>query len=262
MMPGVLWQQKATPPSNGEFHIFDVISFGPEVLVLLRVSQGFQFPSKERLKCRYGSTLPAEKVLALHFLEPSVAAVVCNAPPSKPENLTSISINREIRTSTTTMIPWKSTRVVYEAYSTQHDVALFVHGFNQTLGYGLSRFQCVYGDETATSSVTAQAYEIFRCGRPPKNTPQKVSLRFDGQVLPSVAYYKPPPPARPLPRRHHICACTMIYNGAKFLREWVYYHSHLGVEKFIIYDNNSDDNLDEEISNLPGSMLQSIPGRG
>lgn len=247
MIPGMLWQQNGTPPS-GEFRILDVISFGTEVLVLIRVSEGFQFPSKERLQCRCGSS--TQPALALHFVEPLVAAVVCNAPPSEPWNQTSISINRETRTSMTMTMPWNSTRMVYEAYSTQHDVALFVHGFNQTLGYGLSRFQCVYGDRTATSSVTAQAYEIFRCGRPPKLKTQKVSLRFDGQILPSVAYYKPPPPARPLARRHHICACTMIYNGAKFLREWVYYHSHLGVEKFIIYDNNSDDNLDEEISNL------------
>lgn len=249
MIPGVLW----TPPSE-KFHILDVISFGSEVLVLMRVSQGFRFPSKERLQCRYGSTLPAQQVLALHFMEPDLAAVVCNAPPSKPWNQTSISINRETRTSMTTMMAWNSTRVVYELYPTQHDVALFVHGFNQTLGYELSRFQCVYGETattTTTSVVTAQAYEIFRCGRPPtKSKTQKVSLRFDGQILPSVAYSKPPARSLLPRRRHHICACTMVYNGAKFLREWVYYHSHLGVEKFIIYDNNSDDNLDEEISNL------------
>lgn len=42
----------------------------------------------------------------------------------------------------------------------------------------------------------------------------------------------------------------MVYNGAKFLKEWVYYNSHLGVEKFIIYDNNSDDNLDEVVASL------------
>ena len=52
------------------------------------------------------------------------------------------------------------------------------------------------------------------------------------------------------PPKHHICACTMIYNVSKFLREWVFYHSHLGVEKFFFYDNNSEDNLDEVLANL------------
>lgn len=49
---------------------------------------------------------------------------------------------------------------------------------------------------------------------------------------------------------YYICVCILIYNGFKFLKEWVYYYSYFGVEKFYFYDNNSEDNLDEVIVNL------------
>jgi len=51
-------------------------------------------------------------------------------------------------------------------------------------------------------------------------------------------------------KQHHICSCTMVYNGAKFLKEWVMYHSHLGVEKFFLYDNNSEDELEDVVTSL------------
>jgi hypothetical protein len=35
--------------------------------------------------------------------------------------------------------------------------------------------------------------------------------------------------------------CTMIKNEAKYIREWVEFHSLLGVKRFIIYDNESKD---------------------
>lgn len=258
------WRSEG-PSSAAELRIDDVISFGSEVLCLVRIPPSFHFPNNEKLECRYGNTRPHQKVLAVHLWRPFLAAVVCGTPP-RPQGLTSVLIkldtHQEIRVPKgLAALPWNSTKVVYEVYSTDHDVALFVHGFNQTLGFDLSQFQCVYGDGTGqcATAVTAQANEVFRCGHPPKAkistfTNQKMSLRFDGKILPSFAYYNPPPKQLSLSKRkkevHHICACTMIYNGAKFLREWVYYHSHLGVEKFIIYDNNSEDNLDEVIAKL------------
>jgi hypothetical protein len=37
----------------------------------------------------------------------------------------------------------------------------------------------------------------------------------------------------------------MIKNEAGYIKEWLEYHKLVGVEKFVIYDNNSDDNLKE-----------------
>lgn len=50
--------------------------------------------------------------------------------------------------------------------------------------------------------------------------------------------------------KYEICACTMLWNQASSLREWIMYHSWLGVEKWFIYDNNSDDNIKELIEQL------------
>ncbi|KAJ7005633.1 hypothetical protein NC653_005064 [Populus alba x Populus x berolinensis] len=45
-------------------------------------------------------------------------------------------------------------------------------------------------------------------------------------------------------------ACAMVFDVAKFLREWVVYHSKIGVEKFVLYDNDSDDDLMKVIKEL------------
>ncbi|KAF2310231.1 hypothetical protein GH714_007328 [Hevea brasiliensis] len=42
----------------------------------------------------------------------------------------------------------------------------------------------------------------------------------------------------------------MVYNVGKFLREWIMYHSKIGVEKFILYDNDSDDDLYSVVEDL------------
>ncbi|KAF5178629.1 Glycosyltransferase family 92 protein [Thalictrum thalictroides] len=47
-----------------------------------------------------------------------------------------------------------------------------------------------------------------------------------------------------------ICACTMVYNVAKFLKEWVIYGSKIGVERFLVYDNGSDDDVEKVVNEL------------
>lgn len=168
---------------------------------------------------------------------------------------------------------WNSTNlVVYESFPTEDDVVVFVHGINprrvqfspESELARLTNFQCVFNEEFETP-VTSQAQEVFRCAHPPESmisafSGTKITVRLYGYILPSVAYYKPRDSSNAVTSRklmapqvrvrHEICACTMLYNGAKFLNEWVYYHSHLGVSKFFLYDNNSEDNLDETIASL------------
>ncbi|KAG0579894.1 hypothetical protein KC19_4G132300 [Ceratodon purpureus] len=282
------WQRETKLETlSSEMQIEDVISFGSEVLFLVRVPSSFGFPNKERLQCQFGSPSHSSsqtKVLAVDLQE-SLAAVVCGAPPVDVLWDTSSAVikldkDQEIRTGNgnpqyRAPLPWNSTKVVYEIFSTEKDVALFAHGLNQTLiaelpePEELKQFKCVYANGFETA-VTAQANEVFRCGHPPKSmlnavAGKKMGLKFEGNNLPSVAYYNPQTfksveiqvPAKEGPSRkkstpHHICACTMIYNVAKFLREWVYFHNHLGVEKFFFYDNNSEDNLDEILASLAG----------
>ncbi|GMH31145.1 hypothetical protein Nepgr_032988 [Nepenthes gracilis] len=50
--------------------------------------------------------------------------------------------------------------------------------------------------------------------------------------------------------KHEVCACTMVWNQASTMREWIIYHAWLGVQRWFIYDNNSDDDLKETIEEL------------
>ncbi|KAI6690661.1 hypothetical protein NL676_027489 [Syzygium grande] len=42
----------------------------------------------------------------------------------------------------------------------------------------------------------------------------------------------------------------MVHNVAKFLREWVVYHASIGVDRFLLYDNDSDDGLRSVVGDL------------
>ncbi|KAI3947799.1 hypothetical protein MKX01_034464 [Papaver californicum] len=161
------------------------------------------------------------------------------------------------------MLRWKF--LVYESLSTDTDVILFVKGVNNRQGINRSpsEFRCIFSDSNnnfVMTEVISSYQEVFRCMKPENNAMSfrdtdkiKVSLETRGgeRVVPSVAYYTPTAPSLTDDNKKLLlCACTMVYNVAKFLREWVYYHSKIGVEKFFLYDNASDDNLDEVISKL------------
>lgn len=163
---------------------------------------------------------------------------------------------------------------VYEAISTPKDVVLFVKGVNNRQGVNrqAKEFNCIFtiqnhkNTTTVKTAVTSSVQEVFRCPHPnltasvPQNTSVniKVSLQIssENRVVPSIAYYttkttKPLQRTLANPRaKKLLCACTMVYNVAKYLREWVTYYSKLGVEEFILYDNDSDDNLTEVVNEL------------
>ncbi|KAL6968836.1 hypothetical protein U1Q18_050498 [Sarracenia purpurea var. burkii] len=48
-------------------------------------------------------------------------------------------------------------------------------------------------------------------------------------------------------KKYELCACTMVWIQASSLREWMMYHSWLGIERWFIYDNNSDDGIKEVV---------------
>lgn len=51
-------------------------------------------------------------------------------------------------------------------------------------------------------------------------------------------------------RKYQLCVCTMLWNQASSIREWIMYHSWLGVERWFIYDNNSDDGIQDVVEEL------------
>ncbi|KAE9603496.1 hypothetical protein Lal_00001923 [Lupinus albus] len=158
--------------------------------------------------------------------------------------------------------------LVYESFSTVDDVVLFAKGVNHRKGYDRSpsELRCVFvlGEgSVVTTAVTSSVQEVFRCPHPHSQflfqqiEKIEISLQIIGNnfVVPSVAYYIPKPnsltvlEAQAHPK-YFLCACTMVYNVGKFLREWVMYHSEVGVENFILYDNNSDDDFEIVVNEL------------
>ncbi|XP_011016254.1 PREDICTED: UPF0392 protein RCOM_0530710-like [Populus euphratica] len=113
----------------------------------------------------------------------------------------------------------------------------------------------------------AAAQEVFRCLLPPsiinnldKAKDIRVSVsRVDYNVegaheapLPSVAKVQiiNSHEHKSNTGKYGLCACTMLWNQASFLREWIIYHAWLGIERWFIYDNNSDDEVQEVIDEL------------
>ena len=67
--------------------------------------------------------------------------------------------------------------------------------------------------------------------------------------------------------KHYLCVAAIIRNEADYIAEWLEYHLYVGVEKFYIYDNESDDNIKDilkpyiyrgvvEYYYLPGKKLE------
>lgn len=184
--------------------------------------------------------------------------------PFKQPILTKSSENRNIPSPSTAPKLLRWTFLVYDSLTTDHDVVLFVKGLNNRQGINRkpNEFSCVFGhggNKVIRTKVTSSIQEVFRC-----NLPDPTIFEGDGipvsleivhpapEVVPSVAYYNRPQKleSNRKSERARLCACTMVYNIGKFLKEWVFYHSKIGVEKFVLYDNASDDDLHRVVDEL------------
>jgi len=52
-----------------------------------------------------------------------------------------------------------------------------------------------------------------------------------------------------------ITMCTMVRNEARYIREWVEFHSLLGVGRFIIFDNDSTDSLQAALNGTIAEVI-------
>lgn len=165
---------------------------------------------------------------------------------------------------------WDS--LVYDALI-DHDntTILFVKGLNLRSDRvsDASRFECLYGWDFSTSKyllrsdVVSLAQEIVRCKTPLSvlrskrgvNDAVKVSVRLKGRgIIDTIARPGLRPGLVEPPRRkeHGMCICSMVRNQGRFLKEWVMYHAQMGVQRWFIYDNNSNDETNIVIELLQG----------
>ncbi|PKI69278.1 hypothetical protein CRG98_010351 [Punica granatum] len=174
-------------------------------------------------------------------------------------------------------------KVAYEAALDGDTALVFVKGLNLRphRRSNPGRFSCHFGlgnwerndGLILTTEAIAAAQEVVRCLlprsihiNPSKANGIRVTIgipsNFHGGARKSSVHVSVPSVAKiyssgknsdggggPNTKRK-ICACTMMWNQASSLREWIMYHSRLGVERWFIYDNNSDDNIKEVIEEL------------
>nr|CAB3479816.1 unnamed protein product [Digitaria exilis] len=261
-------------------HIRHAVSLPDRVLLILKA--GSSLPAPEQFDCLYSPANSSElhhRALLAVSLPDGSSLVHCPAEPSGVDVSLSLSLSPPVA-------PLQWDRLVYTALIDGKDnsTIVFAKGMNLRPGrLGVaSRYQCVFGRDLSkakhvlTSPVISAAQEIFRCVTPVRirrylrmsidakgngdsdEKPMLVSIRTKGQrdsTLPSIAEPEPLPRYNRHRRQkaHSMCVCTMLRNQARFLREWIIYHSHIGVERWFIYDNNSDDDIQQVLNTMDPS---------
>ncbi|CAH2080105.1 unnamed protein product [Thlaspi arvense] len=253
----------------------EAVTFPDQTLIFLNYPSSSRLYTKDNLFCVFSdandlSKLFKELPLAVEIDDFGRQIVQCSAVPRGKTVSLAVSrwtVYNHLLVGPTHQWDW----LVYDAVI-DHDnsTVVFVKGLNLRPGKvaDASRYECVYGwDFTKPklllrSEVISAAQEIVRCKTPltvldgprlAQSPPVKVSVRIKGSgMLPSVAH----PINRPgrvkvsTKKPFETCVCTMTRNAASVLREWVMYHAGIGIQRWFIYDNNSDDDIVSEITNL------------
>ncbi|GMY13185.1 glycosyltransferase family 92 protein RCOM_0530710-like isoform X2 [Fagus crenata] len=253
-------------PVTPSISIRETVLLPDQAIIFLNYPPLARLFTKEDLDCVYFSANSSQ----LRFNQPPVDVngedrdnqiVRC---PLQPRGFT-VSLALKSNGENITAGPthrWDS--LVYEAMIDRDNTTIvFVKGLNlrpEKVG-DTSRYECVYGWNFTRpryllkSDVVSIAQEIVRCKTPLSvlSSPRrmgnsvKVSVRVKGRgIFGSIARagLRSVPTDPPTRKEHEMCVCTMFRNQARFLKEWVIYHAKIGVQRFFIYDNNSDDNID------------------
>lgn len=230
--------------------------------------------------------LVKKNVLSVEDYDESRMIVRCPLPPRNHSSVVNLKkIGRRkglvdmmggkgvIWRSNKTVISWEN--VVYTATLDEDTAVVFVKGLNLRADRESNprQFSCHFGlgsrDKDGrfalrTRAITA-AQEVVRCSLPLsiRKVPEKAlgvrvtigihSPRAENRVLlPSVAKISSlkSDGGRKDVGKYELCVCTMVWNQASALREWITYHAWLGVERWFIYDNNSNDGIKDVINEL------------
>ncbi|KAL3644011.1 hypothetical protein CASFOL_011943 [Castilleja foliolosa] len=259
-------------PEIPAISIQQTVIFPDEALVFLKYPPSSTLFTKDAINCIYlhpNSTQPQLELSpsSVDFDYDNHHQIVrCPLPPRG--TVPSLVIKQKVNLRPGPTYEWDS--LAYEALiDRDNTTVVFVKGFNLRSGKAddPSKFKCIYGQDLTKSKFVLQAdvvsvaQEIVRCKTPPSilrlissnnDNPFKVSVRFVGKrAINSIARVKIDKPLHNN-KQHQMCMCTMLRNQARFLSEWVTYHSRIGVDRYFIYDNNSDDDIEGTIDSLAG----------
>ncbi|PIN17815.1 hypothetical protein CDL12_09519 [Handroanthus impetiginosus] len=254
--------------------IRETVILPDQALVFLKYPPSSSLFTKDDMNCIYLAPNSSQPQLEL-----SPASVDCDYEnqqivrcPLQPRGMIlSLAVKHKGNLIPGPVYRWDS--LAYEAMiDRDNTTVVFVKGLNLRSGrvFNSSRFKCLYGWDLSTprfvlrTGAISLAQEIVRCRTPLSilNSPQrigsgssdpiKVSVRIVGRrTLNSIAHLKHASDPKSFDdKQHEICICTMLRNQARFLREWVMYHARIGVQRWFIYDNNSDDDIENVVVSL------------
>ncbi|XP_061339569.1 glycosyltransferase family 92 protein RCOM_0530710 [Gastrolobium bilobum] len=270
------WRNPAMEAKSGyspaTIAVRETVMLPDQALIFLNYPPSFRFYTKRDLHCVYfsaDSSRPqlTEPPIQVHPARLHEQIVRCSLPPRGYNVSLQISSNGAVQARDSSIHNWDP--LVYEAlFDRDNTTIVFVKGLNlrpERLAEP-SRFQCVYGwDFTKPkflwkTDVVSVAQEIVRCRTPmgiltDQGQGQahfvKVSVQVEGKgIFPSIARPGLRSHNPTNKKAHEICVCTMLRNQARFIKEWVMYHTRIGVQRWYIYDNNSDDDIDNVIEFL------------
>ncbi|XP_075492984.1 glycosyltransferase family 92 protein RCOM_0530710-like [Primulina tabacum] len=229
--------------------------------------------------------LTKQKVLSVDVYEEFRLVVRCPLPSvdySAVVNLMSrykieiLGERNEFWVKNQTVNSWEN--VVYAATVDGDSAVVFVKGLNlrPDRESHSSQFSCHFRlgkwerNEmfTITTKALSAAQEVLRCSLPISLkgnhdkaqgvrvtvgvTPRLHGGAYERVLMPSVAniFISGLVSKKRIKGKYELCVCTMVWNQASTIREWILYHAWLGVERWFIYDNDSDDRTDEVIREL------------
>lgn len=263
------------------FKIDDVVLFPDHILVILSGTGNWNgIGNGKGLECVYRSNDTdsggvveerSEAVLSVDEYNDIRWLVRCPLPPTNFSSVVTLrrrDTNMVVDTTEGELNSWEN--LAYEAVLDGDTAVVFVKGIShrQDKASDPTRFRCHFGfgnqKYILTSIALTAAQEVVRCALPKsfETHPEKsqgiratVSFRIPMRnhhrtvFVPSVAKL-PISKIEIKTPKHDLCVCTMLWNQADAIREWITYHSWLGVQKWFIYDNNSDDGIESVINNL------------
>lgn len=256
-------------PATPVLSVRETVIFPDQAVLFLKYPPSTPLFTKDDIDCIYISPNSSQLKLAPVSIDREYLGHQIVRCPLQPRGSTvSITVKSNGNLPAGPTHHWDS--LAYEAVIDRDNTTIvFVKGLNLRPGRvsNASRFECVYGWDFSrrkfllSSDVVSIAQEIVRCKTPlsvlkqrvnNNNNPIKVSIRVVGRgILKSIARpvlkMDPDPPAQ---KQHDMCICTMLRNQARFIREWVMYHSRIGVQRWFIYDNNSNDDIDKVVELL------------
>lgn len=251
-----------------------------QILLVTNHHSLLSIPNPDLLKCQYtppasshssSLSLSTKSKLNLPPLSLSTSLVRCPLGPQ--------GVSLSLSTSPHSLHrPYQWDHLAYAALFDPLDnsTVVFAKGFNLKSARvsDPTRYQCVFGQDLTntkhliSSPAITAAQEIFRCKTPLRVLTRYLHSKIDLPLvsiktkarpeitLPSVArpeILKPYQKTRKKKKKHSMCVCTMVRNQARFLREWVMYHSRVGVQRWLIYDNNSEDKIEQVVNSLSRS---------